>query len=432
MSEYTQSPSFAFLQLDVVHNVLKHASDPGKLGKYLTDEFRELTGAKIVALIQYIDQAEDFRLVAVNPKRRRDLVYTDDFSALITLARQSENSIIWHSANNKSGSEHEIGVALLVPLRIGEYRVGSIIAYDVPDDTNAEHAIELLEMISTVSALVLRNSFLYEEQEATINSRTRELNQLNELLELKVAQRTAELEDANRDLESFVYSVSHDLRAPVRRVDGFVEILFEDYGDVLDDAGRDYLVRTKNAAEQMGALIEDLLKLSRLSRTPMDLRSVNLSEMAVAVCENLSRTASDRAVDFVIAPDIITTGDPGLLSVVLENLLGNAWKFTSHHPAARIELGRIEYESVPTYYVRDDGAGFDMASASRLFGAFQRMHGPNEFPGTGIGLATVQKIIQRHGGRIWAESEVEQGATFYFTLSGNPPRINDSVQEYGV
>jgi len=121
----------------------------------------------------------------------------------------------------------------------------------------------------------------------------------------------------------------------------------------------------------------------------------------------------------------MANGDPGLLSIVLENLLGNAWKFTSHHPAARIEFGRIDYESVPIYYIRDDGAGFDMASASRLFGTFQRMHGPNEFPGTGIGLATVQKIVQRHGGRIWAESEVEHGATFYFTLSGNPPRITD-------
>ncbi len=235
-------------------------------------------------------------------------------------------------------------------------------------------------------------------------------------LEDLVAARTAELAAVNRELEAFAYSVSHDLRAPLRSIDGFSQALLEDYAEMLDARGQDYLRRVRAAAKRMGRLIDDLLQLSRLTRRVMHRRSVNLSDMVRQIAEDLAGQEPERQVEWVIAPDVTAVGDPHLLQVALENLLGNAWKFTSKHPTARIEFGVMQKEGRTVYYVRDDGAGFDMAYADKLFGAFQRLHGLAEFEGTGIGLATVQRIIHRHGGQVWAEGEVEKGATFYFTL----------------
>ena len=221
---------------------------------------------------------------------------------------------------------------------------------------------------------------------------------------------------ANKELEAFSYSVSHDLRAPLRSIDGFSEALTEDYAGVLDAEGNSYLQRIRSAAQRMAQLIDDLLDLSRVSRAEMRREEVDLTGTAEAIAAELRTTEPERQASLLIQPGLTATGDPRLLRVVLENLIGNAWKYTAKRSTARIEMGSTCHEGKAAYFVRDDGAGFDMAYAGKLFGAFQRLHGMNEFPGTGIGLATVQRIIHRHGGRVWAEAAVDQGATFYFTL----------------
>ena len=229
-------------------------------------------------------------------------------------------------------------------------------------------------------------------------------------------QAQTELQTANHELEAFSYSVSHDLRAPLRAIDGFSRIVLEDYKDKLDDEGKDSLTRVRAASQRMGQLIDDLLQLSRLTRSEMHRTPVDLSALARAVADPLQKTEPERRVEFVIAPRLVAEADAGLMRVVLENLLGNAWKFTGKQAAAKIEFGRTTHRGVPAFFVRDNGVGFDVTYADKLFGAFQRLHNTTDFPGTGIGLATVQRIIHRHGGRVWAEGEVNRGATFYFSL----------------
>jgi signal transduction histidine kinase len=229
-----------------------------------------------------------------------------------------------------------------------------------------------------------------------------------------------ELEVTNRELEAFSYSVSHDLRAPLRSIDGFSQILLEDYADELDEEGKDYLGRVRAASQRMGRLIDDLLGLSRVTRAALRREQVDLSSLAHEVADGLRESRPDRAVEFEIEDGIEVHGDPRLIRVALTNLLGNAFKFTEKEERARISFGEDRRLShlgcVAVYYVRDNGAGFDMEYADKLFGAFQRLHGASEFEGTGIGLATVQRIVRRHGGRVWAEGRVGDGATFYFTL----------------
>ena len=235
---------------------------------------------------------------------------------------------------------------------------------------------------------------------------------LNESL----ASRVAELAAVNRELEAFSYSVSHDLRAPLRSIDGFSQALLEEYTGRLDDTAMDYLRRIRAATERMGELIDDLLDLSRVTRREMRHDDVDLSALANTVVADLTRVAPDRSVEVHIAEGLRGRGDPVLLRLVMENLLGNAWKFTARERPGRIEVGaRVDGDRL-AYYVRDNGIGFDMAYSDKLFGAFQRLHAATEFPGTGIGLATVQRIILRHGGQVWAHSEVGRGATFFFTL----------------
>jgi signal transduction histidine kinase len=226
---------------------------------------------------------------------------------------------------------------------------------------------------------------------------------------------SSQLEVANKELEAFSDSVSHDLRAPLRSMNGFSKVLLEDYADKLDQQGRDYLQRVCNASQHMAELIEDLLNLSRVTRAQIKPEVVNLSVLASGIIDDLKKTEA-RNIEFVIVPNIIVNGDKNLLRIVLENLIGNAWKFTSKHPKARIEFGMMEKEGGPVYFVRDDGVGFDMAYVDKLFNAFQRLHTATEFSGTGIGLSIVQRIIHRHGGKVWAEGEVEKGAAFCFTL----------------
>lgn len=242
------------------------------------------------------------------------------------------------------------------------------------------------------------------------------INQLNASLEQRVIERTAQLEAANQELQAFSYSVSHDLRAPLRGIDGWSLALLEDCGAQLDDRGREYLDRVRSETQRMGRLIDDLLGLSRVTQTDMRTGSVDLSAIALELVAELKERDPARQVDCLVAPGIMVQGDAGLLRAALTNLLENAWKFTGRRELARIEFGRIEQNSEPVCFVRDNGVGFDPAYARKLFAPFQRMHKASEFPGTGIGLATVSRIVARHGGRIWAEAAVDRGATFYFTL----------------
>lgn len=243
-----------------------------------------------------------------------------------------------------------------------------------------------------------------------------EVRSLNESLEKRVQERTSDLTAANRELESFAYSISHDLRSPLRAIDGFSHLLAEEYGHKLDDQGRDYLGRVRKAVQRMGTLIDDILELSRVTRKEMRREQVDLGRLAMEVNEEIARGWSGNLPILSLPQRCMVDGDPQLLRLMMQNLLGNAWKYTSRNPAPTVEFGSESVDGKQAFYVRDNGVGFDMAHAGRLFTPFQRLHKPEDFQGSGIGLATVARIVHRHGGRIWAVSAPDAGATFRFTL----------------
>jgi signal transduction histidine kinase len=284
-----------------------------------------------------------------------------------------------------------------------------IVTRDKKYSVRAQPARKMSELTILIDA--------FNEMLAEIERRDGDLQEARDELERRVEERTAQLAAANKELEAFSYSVSHDLRAPLRSIDGFSQAVLEDYSDQLDATGKENLQRVRAAAVRMATLIDDLLKLSRVTRAELRKEPSDLTAMARAIAHTLEEEEPGRRVEFNIGEGLTVDGDSRLLRVVMENLLGNAWKYTSHHDHARIELGQGEKNGRSVFYVRDDGAGFDPRYADRLFGAFQRLHGVKDFPGTGIGLATVQRIIHRHGGEIWAEAEIEKGATFYFSVN---------------
>jgi signal transduction histidine kinase len=293
---------------------------------------------------------------------------------------------------------------LAVPLVYGGRLMGvlELVMPEAPDPD--DRVLELLKRSQGVVGVALRVAESRERANAA-------------LVETQRQARAAET--ANKELESFSYSVSHDLRAPLRAIDGFSQTLVEDFSDSVPAKGQDYLRRIRAAAQRMAELIDDLLQLSRVSRGEFRRERVDVSNLATIVVAELRRAEPSRVVDVRIADTVAANADPRLIRIVLDNLIGNAWKFTAKTDAAAIELSVREDGGETVYCVRDNGAGFDMKYADRLFGAFQRLHTDKEFTGTGIGLATVQRIIHRHGGRIWAESEVSRGASFFFTLTGS-------------
>jgi light-regulated signal transduction histidine kinase (bacteriophytochrome) len=243
-----------------------------------------------------------------------------------------------------------------------------------------------------------------------------EIQKLNSELEQRVIDRTTQLANANKELEAFSYSVSHDLRAPLRGIDGFSLALYEDYHKDLDDRAKDYITRIRAATKKMDRLIDSLLKLARISRIEMNLEKVNLSSLVLEIANGLKESDNSRTSEFVIQENITVLADTNLIRIVFENLLNNAWKFTSKKDKTVIEFGAFEENSKTIYYIKDNGIGFDMQYVNKLFSAFQRLHSEKDYPGTGIGLTTVQRIIRRHNGDIRVESKLNEGTTFYFTV----------------
>jgi signal transduction histidine kinase len=290
----------------------------------------------------------------------------------------------------------------MVPIRTAE-PIGAIGNYWAEHHRPSDEDLELLQSLANSTSVAIENVYLYRE------------------LEQRVEARTAELAAAHRELEAFSYSVSHDLRAPLRSIDGFAQATLEDCADQLGADGREHLGRVRAATKRMSALIDDLLSLAKVSRVALDRSRVSLSELASHVAADLAETDPTRSVTWNIHPGVVVDADRGLLRVLLENLLGNAWKFTARRPDAVIEVGTAEENGQRVYFVRDNGAGFDMKYAGKLFVPFQRLHDGADFPGTGVGLATVQRVVRRHGGTIRAEGQVGAGATFTWTLGDPTP-----------
>jgi signal transduction histidine kinase len=319
---------------------------------------------------------------------------------------------------------------LIAPISTTERSWGLLLVFLRYGSLFVEDDLELVYLLAQQSALIVENSALVEElhrqnedleqivaqRTAALRQSAEEIRELNAELEQRVADRTARLTAVNKELEAFSYSVSHDLRAPLRTLDGFSQALLEDYAEKLDENAKNYLNRIRAASQRMGQLIDDLIQLSRLARSEIQTEQVNLSEIASQFAAELRARHMERQVEFVIMEGLAVRGDQRLLRIALANLLENAWKFSSKKAHSCIEFGKAQHNGRDAFFVRDNGAGFDMAYADKLFGAFQRLHSMTEFDGTGIGLATVQRIINRHDGDIWAEGAVGQGATFYFSL----------------
>lgn len=334
------------------------------------------------AMLQYGYSAEEFAAMTI--KDIRDPTETGELLEYMSHARPAlKNAGTWRH-RRKDGSSIEVEVV--------------------------SHA---LDWRGRPARLVLANDITIRRQAEA------DLIELTETLEQKVVERTAQLSAVNSELEAFAYSVSHDLRAPLRSIDGFSQALQEDYAPHLDAEGQRYLQRVRAATQRMGLLIDDLLGLARVARSTVQRREFDLADLAEEIATELAARDTERQCTFTIARPLPVNADPGLLRVVMQNLLDNAWKFSSKKQTSEIEIGLLNDVEEPVIFVRDNGAGFDMQYADKLFGAFQRLHAMQEFDGTGIGLALAQRIIHLHGGAIRAEAEVNKGATFYFTLGGD-------------
>jgi light-regulated signal transduction histidine kinase (bacteriophytochrome) len=321
-------------------------------------------------------------------------------------------------------AQFQVRANLVVPLLQGENLWGLLCIHQchAPREWQPTE-IEFVTQIANHLGVALQHAELLAKLQAEIVDRQQAQQQALDLNH-GLQQAVSELKSVNKELETFSYSVSHDLRAPLRSIDGFSQALLEDCVEQLDETGHDYLRRIRSATQRMGQLIDDLLSLSRVIRSDMCRAPVALSKLATQIATDLHQAYPDRQVESIVQPDLLDRGDSRLLQAILENLLSNAWKFTATRTHAKIEFGALPRPQTDamtqppaTYFVRDNGVGFDMTYVEKLFSPFQRLHSSSEFPGNGIGLATVQRIVHRHGGRVWAEGEIDRGATFYFTLT---------------
>lgn len=353
-----------------------------------------------------------------------DAIFSKTLKGVITSWNEGAERLYGYSAAETMG--HSVSMLMQpgrkeeLSLILGRLRRGERIEHF--ETTRLKKGGEQIDVSLTVSPIKNSSGVIIGAstiaRDITERKRAEEqIRRLNETLEQRVAERTTQLLVANKELEAFSYSVSHDLRAPLRHINGFSQALLEDYADKLDEEGKGYLQEVRAASKEMAQLIDDLLQLARVTRSEIRREVISLSEMARMIVGDLQKLDTERAVAVQVEEELAAQGDKHLLRIMLSNLLGNAWKFTSKQEHAEITFGqKREAGGETVYFVRDNGAGFDMAYANKLFSAFQRLHTANEFEGTGIGLATVQRIINRHGGRVWAEGAIGEGATFYFTL----------------
>lgn len=398
---------------------------------------KRVWNAEIVRLVQYmaaqaavaIYQAKTLQDLKDSEARKAgvtesslDAIITMDHTGKICEWNASAERILGYRREEAIGQDM---ATLIIPERYREaHRQGLAHCLATGEGAILDRLLELPTLRSdgtefmaelSITRLPIAGQSMFTGTLRDITQRKQEQERIEQIVE----ERTAQLQMLNKELEAFSYSVSHDLRAPLRGIDGFSQALLEGYSDRLDERGKHYLDRIRQGSQQMGRLIDDMLQLSRLTRGDMTLEAVDLSMLARNIARDLQEQEPERCVTFIIAEDVSVKGDKRLLQAVLQNLFDNAWKYTSRHPAACIEFGVTEQDGQTVCFVRDDGAGFDMAYSGKLFGAFQRLHGVSEFPGTGVGLATVARIIHRHGGRVWAQAGVEKGAVFYFTLGAS-------------
>lgn len=399
--------------------ILSQSLDPEVIGQRLIETMEKFLGYEHGAVLVVDDQTQKISILSLSTQgggeeflaQKRQYIN----GKMASTNRGIVRWVITHGQAIRLGDVRQdprylsirenIHSELCVPLMVGEKIIGALNVESAQPDAYTENDERLLTSLAGPAAVAIENARLYDE-----------VQDYSSTLEQRVAERTDELEAINKELEAFSYSVSHDLRAPLRAMDGFSLAVLEDYGYKLDEEGKDYLQRIRGASQHMGQLIDDILQLSRVSRAEMHTESVDLSEIIQSIADALKQSQPERRVMFSIQKDIKVQGDKRLLTIAMENLLGNAWKFTANNPKAQIEFGSAEQEGDTAFFVRDNGVGFDMKRAKKLFTPFQRLHSEKDFPGTGIGLSTVQRIIRRHGGEIWAEAETGKSATFYFSF----------------
>jgi len=440
----SDDPASPIMAMDILGNVLSRADNPGSMGACLTEEVRELTGAACAILIQCrsAPHSIDHRIISVNPLRMFEWADSPARKEIYEAVHFLTSAQILHGEEPSELArllmKEGFRLSMVLPLRTGRFRAGAMMVLGLPDEQRVSSVMSLLSGMSAIVALVLRNAVLYEEQELIIGERTvelrdnneklamelrerrrveDELQKLNVELDLRVRERTAQLEAANRELEAFSYTIAHDLRAPLRHMNGFLGLLHRRLEHGLDDKSRHYMDVISESAVSMGRLIDDFLAFSRMGRLEMSGMKVDLTALVNEVIREHEHDTDGRAVNWRISRLPVVTGDPVMLKLVVSNLISNALKFTKTRRQAEIEIGCLSSaEKEATVFIKDNGVGFEMEFSDKLFGVFQRLHRVEEFEGNGIGLANVRRIISRHGGRTWAEGRVDHGATVYFSL----------------